>query len=117
MVTRIGPKNPSRLYIKELREKAGLTQQQLADRISEISGTKTGKSTISRWENPKPGNKQHRSPPDDALAALAEAFDVKKEQLFQDPDRPSVDALLHMVSEAKQREIVEVVKVLIKQAS
>lgn len=117
MVTRIGPKSPSRLYIKELRKRAELTQQQLADRISEISGTKTGKSTISRWENPKPGNKEHRSPPDDALSALAEAFQVEKDRLFRDPDRPSIDALLQMVSEARQREIVEVVKILIKQTS
>lgn len=117
MVTRIGPEHPSKFFLKELRQKAGLTQQQLADRISKISGTKTSKSTISRWENPKPGNKQHRSPPDDALAALAEALDIKKEQLFRDPSRPSVDALLHLVPEARQREIVEVVKILIKQAS
>lgn len=117
MVTRIGPKNPSKLFLKELREKAGLTQQQLADRISEISGTKTIKGTISRWENPKPGNKEHRSPPDDALAALAEALNVEKDRLFWDPARPSIDDLLRTVPEARQREIVEVVKVLIKQAS
>lgn len=111
MVTRIGPRKPSRLYLKEWREKAGLTQEQLADRID------TTKGTISRWENDKAKSKEHRAPSDDALTALAEALDIEKQDLFRDPERPSIDALLRMVPDSKQLEIIEVVKVLIKQAS
>lgn len=112
MVTRIGPKTSKRLHLKKWREKAKLTQEELAERI------KGNKSTISRWESgDTKGPKDRRAPTDAGIAALAEALGIEKSDLFRDPDLPSIDALLQLIPEARQREIVEVVKILIKQAS
>ena len=84
MPARIGPKNPKlfRLYIAEWREKRGLTQEALANRLG------SSDVTISRWETRK------RRPDEDAQAAIAEALDIDINDLRRHPDQPSADALL-----------------------
>lgn len=84
MPTRIGPKRPLRLYIAEWREKRGLSQQTLADRLG------ASDVTISRWETGK------RRPDLNALAAIAEALGGNLEviDLFRHPDQLSTDELL-----------------------
>lgn len=101
MVTRIGPKAPSKLYLAEWREaKGSLTQQQLADRIG------TTKGTISRWENGE------RDPPLSALYALAEALSIHTGDLFHHPDRPTADELLRNASPDELRQALTVVRAL-----
>lgn len=62
--TRIGPRRPVHIYLREWREHRGLTQQQVADRLG------VDKATISRWEGGK------RSPSLNVLAAVCEALSV-----------------------------------------
>ena len=85
MVTKIGS-GPSRLYIAELRAKAGLTQQVLGDRVG------VNKGTISRWE------KGHRRPTLAYIAAIADAFSIKTPALFVDPARPTANELMNELS-------------------
>lgn len=87
MGTRIGPKGPWLLYLQQWREKRGLTQQQLADRVG------TSDSTIQRWEQGK------RKPDADAMKALAYALDTTPQRLWEHPDRPSADELLRNEAE------------------
>jgi transcriptional regulator with XRE-family HTH domain len=104
MVTRIGPSKPFRHFIAERREKASLTQEQLANRME------TTKATISRWEA------YERDPPMKSLAALAEALDIEIEELFIDPARPSADALLKMSSDKTRKLALKLVKDVIEDA-
>jgi transcriptional regulator with XRE-family HTH domain len=82
MPPRIGPRKPVQLFLAEWREKKGLTQQQLADRLD------TSDVTISRWET------RARKPDDDAKAAIAWVLGIEVVDLYRHPDRPSADALL-----------------------
>jgi transcriptional regulator with XRE-family HTH domain len=102
MVTRIGPKQPHRSYIREWREKLGLTQDQLAGRLG------TTKASISRWENKK------RGPTLNVVAAIAEALDRPITDLFRHPDQPSVDELLRAEPQQRQNAAVEIVKAYLR---
>lgn len=102
MVTRIGPKKPFRLYIAEWREKAGLSQERLAERVG------TSKASISRWETGE------RDPTAKVLAAIAYALDKEVPDLFRDPKRPSADALLTKSSYGQVRKAVKLVKTLVE---
>lgn len=82
MPPRIGPKRPIRLFLPEWRVHAGLTQQQLADRLE------TSHVTVSRWETRK------RQPDLSAQEAIAEALGIDVTDLRRHPDQPSADALL-----------------------
>lgn len=82
MPTRIGPKRPIRLFLAQWRNKVGLTQQQVADRLE------TSDVTISRWETGE------RRPNLDAQAAYAEALGIELPDLWRDPEQPSADELL-----------------------
>lgn len=74
--TRIGPRRPVHIYLREWRENRNLTQQQLADRLG------VDKATISRWEGGK------RSPSLNVLAALGEALNVPLPELNGPPPPP-----------------------------
>lgn len=78
---RIFPKRPVRVYIRERRELAGLTQQQLAQRLNTSSGT------VSRWEST---TAKRRVPTVDVLGAIAEALGIDVELLFRSPDQADV---------------------------
>lgn len=82
MITRIGKRKPFRVYFRERREKLGLTQSQVAERM----GTVTSK--VSKLET---GDQKWN---DRWLAAAAYAFDIEVEDLFRDPDAPTQDELL-----------------------
>lgn len=82
MVTRIGGTKGRKLYIAEWREKRGLTQQQLADRVP------TTKGSISRWENAE------RDPTKQVIDMLADALGIEPGDLWHHPDRPSPADLL-----------------------
>ena len=102
MVTRIGPKEPFRHYLREWREKRGLTMQQLADRLD------TGKDQISRWEANK------RSMSADVVAALAEALSIEPADIFRDPAMPSADELLRNATPEQRRQAFAVIETLLK---
>ena len=105
MVTRIGPTKPLRNYIRQIREKRGLTQEQLADRVG------TYKGQISNWENAK------RSISPAVQHAVAQALDVEPGDLFRDPARPSADELLRNVTDDIHREAIEHIKLVISRRS
>lgn len=81
-VTRIRPKRPRRIYLAEWREKRGLTQKQLGERLG------VADMTVSRWER---NTSQLNT---SVLAAVAEALDIEPADLYRHPDQPSADALL-----------------------
>ena len=56
--------------IKECRQKAGITQEQLAEKLG------VGQSTVAMWENGK------NSPQSDKLPKLAEALGCTVNDLF-----------------------------------
>jgi transcriptional regulator with XRE-family HTH domain len=91
MVTRIGPRRPQRHFLAKWREHRGLTQKQLAERLDVTD------ITISRWEN---GKRELRGK---WPASVAEALDIGLNDLYRDPERPSIDELL-------QHEPIEFVK-------
>jgi transcriptional regulator with XRE-family HTH domain len=74
--SRIGPKNPVRVFICQWREHIGLTQEQLADRLG------VTKSTISRWEGSK------RIPSINVLAAICEGLDIPIRAIWNPPPPP-----------------------------
>jgi transcriptional regulator with XRE-family HTH domain len=101
MVARIGPKRPHRHYLREWRERRGLTQQQLAERLD------TGADQISRWESGKRGMSA------DVLFALSEALNIEVVQLFRDPASPSIDDLLIGKTQERWDQAHAVVKALV----
>ncbi len=76
---RIGPRKPRRAFIRERREAAHLTQEQLADRLG------TTKGTISRWETAS------RNPGSNAIEAIAEALGIDPSKMYEQPRPNSID--------------------------
>jgi transcriptional regulator with XRE-family HTH domain len=101
MVTRIGPKQPRRNFLAAWRKKRGLTQEQLAERVS------TYKGQISNYES---GTRKMGF---EVQAALAEALDIEPTDLFRDPERPSADELLRDADPQVFNEAIEIIKVLV----
>lgn len=106
MVTRIGPKKPRRNFIREHREKLGLSQEQLASRISD----KTGKDQVSRWENHK------RAIAPGAQIAIAEALGIDADEIFRPPNMPSVDELLANASPEIRERVIGYAEALLKKS-
>lgn len=100
MVTRIGPKKPTKLYIAEWRIHRNLSQEQLANRIGST------KSSISRWETHK------RDIMLGVLGAVAEALNCSVEDLYRDPARPSADALLRNMDDTTRRQALRLIEAL-----
>jgi len=104
MIERIGPKNPTRLYIREWIEKLEptLTNERLAERMDIAPGT------LSKLLN---GNMTMTVP---YLAAFAHALDMEDPgQLFHDPNRPTMDELLRGIPQDEGQRIVRYVKLLV----
>jgi transcriptional regulator with XRE-family HTH domain len=100
MVTRIGPRRPFRLYIREWIEHKELEQKQVAERM----GCEPG--TLSKLIS----GKMRRT--DEWLAAIAYALDIDVERLFQDPNLPTQEDLLRGLPEEKRKEVTRVIRVL-----
>ena len=102
MVIRIGPKRPHRFYLAEWREKVGLTQEQLGERLG------TSDVTISRWET------RRRQPDLNALAAICEALggNLLPMDLFRHPDTPSADALLRGQPPEVRDEAIKIIRAI-----
>ena len=105
MVTRIGPTRPRRLYLTEHMERRGLTDDRLAGRLD------VARETVTRWR--KYQNRLNAP----KIAQIAAAMEMEPWELWQHPDRPSVDALLSDASDAEVRRLAEAVTVLRKTGS
>ena len=102
MVTRIGPKQPKRHYLRAWREKRHLTQEQLAARLG------TYKGQISNWENGR------RDMSMGVQAAIAEALGLDNPgDLFRDPDQPTADELLRSLSPSEQQQAIDFIHYLL----
>ena len=104
MLERIGPKHPTRHFLREWREKKGLTQEQLGQRVN------SGKDQISRWE------KGGRSLKLETQYALAHALGIEPGDLFHHPDQPSADALLRQADPATRKQVIDYINFLLKKA-
>jgi transcriptional regulator with XRE-family HTH domain len=84
MPPRIGPKKPTRVYLALWRDAAGLTQDQLGQRIH----PPVDKGTVSKWENAEPGRLSLG-----VIAAFAEAIGKEALDMYRRPEEgPSLDA-------------------------
>jgi Predicted transcriptional regulators len=102
MVTRIGPKQPKRHYLRAWREKRHLTQEQLAARLG------THKGQISNWENGR------RDMSMGVQAAIAEALGLDNPgDLFRDPDQPTADELLRSLPPSEQQQAIDFIHYLL----
>lgn len=79
---RIGPKHHPgvRHFIKQWRKARHLTQEQLAERIAELTGEETDHSRISKLERGKDKLREAM------IYAFAEAFAIEPGMLFVHPD-------------------------------
>ena len=101
---KIGGRTPVRWYVREWREKRGLTQDALALRLD------TDKSVISQLENGK------RRMNDGWIAGFAFAFGIEPGDLLRDPNAPTLDELLSKASPADRLMIVDFIKRLTQAA-
>jgi transcriptional regulator with XRE-family HTH domain len=102
---RVGnPKNRKRHFIRAWREFRGLTQEQLADRLS------TTKANISRIENLRQGYTQ------DFLEACADALRTDAASLImRDPSDPAgFWSIWDQAKPGQRRQIVEIARTLTK---
>ena len=101
MPAKIYPKRARRVYLAEWRDKAQLSQKQLAERLG------CDVMTVSRWELQKVAIST------DALAALAEALGgdlMEPEDLYHHPDRPSPNQLLRRMSDDDRNHFIRQIK-------
>jgi transcriptional regulator with XRE-family HTH domain len=103
METRIGPAQPV-VFLREWREKMGLTQEELAERMG------TTKATVSRKETGGRGIKL------EYLAEVAAALRIETRDLLRHPDRPTADDLMRDATPEEQRRIRGVIEALRKSA-
>jgi transcriptional regulator with XRE-family HTH domain len=97
---RIGPRKTRRIYLAEWRDRFGLTQKQLADRLG------VADMTVSRWER---GTSKLTS---DVRAAVAEALGIDPSDLERHPDQPSADALLRGQPPEVWEQAIKIIKAI-----
>lgn len=102
---RIGPKNPTRLFIRERMAKIPIDNERLSERMDCSPGT------VSKLLN---GQMQMTM---QWLARFADALDVEVPQLFIDPDMPSADELLRRAAPERRKEIIGVIDFMLNQKS
>ena len=105
MVKRIQPEKPVKLFLAEWRERRGLSQETLAERIG------TTKASISRWEN------QERDLTTKAMASIAYALGIEPLQLFRHPDEPNLDDMLAGAPPSLRKKAIAVLTALLSDES
>jgi transcriptional regulator with XRE-family HTH domain len=101
----------ARIYLREWREEAGLTQDQLADRIETLSGYRMSKAQISRIELGKQPYSQ------DFLETAAEALGTDAASLLMRNPQRDGEAIWSLWDSAKPGErkmIVDIAKTVLK---
>ena len=101
----IGQKRRLHLYIKEHRERMGLTQEQVGLRRG------VSKGTVSRWET-----QQHRLNPE-KIAAIADALGIEPDQLWRPPGDESLDAMVKDAPDELRKTAIDIVRRLVRQVS
>lgn len=96
---------PIKLFLAEWRERRGLSQEALAERVG------TTKASISRWENGE------RDMTTKGMSALANALGIEPVQLFRHPDHISLDDLLGSASPILRRKAIAVLNALLAEES
>ena len=90
-------------FLRKVRKRKGLTQTQLAERVSEITGSHMNYQTVQRYETGK------RDMKTSMLPIFAEALGVTVRELVDDQftelDACILEAI-HKLSEADQRRIL-----------
>ena len=94
MVTKIGRTRPHKVYLAEWMTKKELDDARLAGRLG------VARETVTRYRN----NPNRLNPA--KLAQIAAALDIEVFRIWQDPNRPSVDELLHQQDDATVSRIV-----------
>lgn len=109
MAARIYPKRPSKFYLREWRERKGLTQEQLAGRLGEDG---VAPNTIGRYEAWCAGErgKEARRPDIEVWTALAEALGISPADLHRHPDTPSADDLLRRIPRDEAQTFMRMLK-------
>ena len=102
MIARIRSAKPVRHFLREWRHAKGKTQQQLADLLD------TDKGQVSNWENDKRGMTM------EVQTGLAFALGIEPQDLFRDPEQPSVDELLRSATPEQRRQVLHVVEAMLK---
>ena len=102
MPPRIGPRRPTRHFIREWRLAKGLSQDKLANLLD------TSKGQISNWENDKRG--VHL----EVLGAVVYALGVEPDQLLRPPQNTSLDSLLKNATPAQREQAIAVVETLLR---
>ena len=106
--TRIGPKQPVRVYLAAWREHSRLSQSQLGARIGPHG---VDKGTVSRWET------SMRVPSTNVVAAYAEALGIPIGYLYRRPlDAPSLDELAAELPEAVRQQAIDYFEFLRRKA-
>lgn len=101
----IQPRRPVPVYLALWREKFGLTQEELGERI----GQGVGKGTVSRWET------DTRAQTAGVLAAYAEALGIPVSWLYRKPtNTPSLDEMIADKPEELQRRAAEMLEILLR---
>lgn len=107
MPPRIGPRKPVRVYLGLWRERVGLTQEQVGQRID----PPVDKGTVSRWENAGPGRLTLG-----VIAAYAEALDLSPADLYRHPppldQPPSLDDLASGLTSDLRNQVIGVIEAL-----
>lgn len=107
--SRIGPKRPRRIFLQEWREKRGLSQKQLGERLD----PPVTNMTVSRWERAARGGVAIAQMNADVLAAVAEALDIEPQDFYRHPEQPSADQMLRGASQTIQDQAFRVIEALV----
>lgn len=102
MIARIRSSTPVRQYLRQWRKKKGKTQQQVADLLD------TDKAQVSSWETGRRGMTV------EVQTAVAYALGIEPQDLFRDPEQPSVDELLRNATPEQRRMAFSVVETMLK---
>lgn len=103
MIKRIEASTPLKLFLAEWRERRGLSQDQLAERIG------TTKASVSRWEGGK------RDVTGEVLSSIAWALNLSPIQLFRHPDELSLDEMLAAAPPTLRRKALALVRTLFEE--
>lgn len=95
---------PPRHYLREWREKRGLTMEQLGKLVGTTGGT------IGRYE------KGERGLPLELQLKLFHALDILPGQFFAPPEAPHLDAFAVNLTPARRRRLLEMVKAFVSES-
>lgn len=94
---RIGSQKPLKWYLREWRERRGLTQEQVAERLD------TTKGMVSQFENGK------RRLNDDWICGFAHVFGIDPADLLRNPQSPHPMQLLDELTQSQRESIMHMI--------